>query len=124
MKSIEALEELGFVFTLPEGKVHYKHYGEKPCDEIVNSLILELKQHRDDAAIFLRERQKQQDLEELHLRQYYGKYFWEKGEEAEQAGDYYRAAQLFALAAEELGVTEPWIPWSEFINGWKKGKLT
>ena len=56
MKAILELEKFGYIFTLKDDRLHYTHPGPSPDRAIVEPLLLDVKQNRDKAIHFLRER--------------------------------------------------------------------
>lgn len=62
MRALLELEQMGYTFTLEDGKVRYAHHGERPDREKVRPLLAYLQSHRDEAVTFLVERDPQKSL--------------------------------------------------------------
>ena len=67
MKAILKLERLGYTFTHEGGTWQCIHRGESPRPEIVRPLFKELRQHREAAISFLRQRRSREARRRSYL---------------------------------------------------------
>lgn len=56
MKVLEALEELGYFFSVQESRLAYEHVGPVPDSEVVRPLLAELKAAKEEAIDYLQKR--------------------------------------------------------------------
>ncbi len=56
MKLIAELEQLGYTFSIHEGKIRYAHGGARPDVSVVRPLIVALQENRDEAFSYLQAR--------------------------------------------------------------------
>lgn len=125
MKEIIILETVhGYDFHLKNGAITYSHIeGPDPDEQEVLLLFQAIQENRAEAIDFLKNRSQLVDVAE-HL--------WTSAEkaqvsarEAESLGnddlaqkEWQRSVNLFAGATKAFGVSEPHIPWDEWVAGY------
>lgn len=130
MKEIVILESVyKYEFHLKNGVITYSHIqGPVPDTQEVTPLFQAIQKNKPQAIDYLKKRSRLVDIAE-HL--------WKSAEKAQVSAvhaenlgkdelaqkEWQRSVRLFAGAAKAFGVTEPHIPWDEWIAGYavKKG---
>lgn len=130
MKEIVILESVyGYEFHLKDGAITYSHIeGSDPDAQEVMPLFQAVQKNRTQAIEYLKYRSQFVEV---------AKHLWQSAEKAQASAMYaerlgndefaqkewQRSVRLFAGAAKKFGVTEPHIPWDEWVAGYaaKKG---
>ena len=130
MKEIVILESIyGYEFHLKDGAITYSHIeGPNPDAQEVTPILQEIQENRVQAIEYLKHRSQLVDVAE---------HIWQSAEKAKASAvhaeslgndefaqkEWQRSVRLYAGAAKAFGVTEPHIPWGEWVAGYaaKKG---